>query len=205
MQKVLELIQNLELPAGRPALVAISGFGGSGKTTLAQQLKDKLGDAEVISIDDFVSDELCERSEDWTGFDRERFRQQVLEPARNGESIRYDIYDFGQRQFTERRSVRDTRFLLLEGCSIFHPDLMPYYDLSVWIDCPLEIATERGIKRDRAQAPHQDELWHTAHEALWRTVWMPNEQDFFTKYQPACLADYVYRGEDAGQLNGCRA
>ena len=197
MRKVLELIQNLELPASRPALVAISGFGGSGKTTLARQLKDKLGDAEVISIDDFVSESLCERSEEWACFDRARFRRQVLEPARNGESIRYEVYDFGLHQVTERRSVGDTKFLLLEGCSIFHPDLMPYYDVSIWRDCPLEIATERGIKRDQAQAPHQDEIWHTAHEALWRTVWMPNEQDFFTKYQPAHLAAYVYC-EDAG-------
>lgn len=185
MQKLLELIQSLKPPSGRPALVAISGFGGSGKTTLAQQLKDNIQNAEVVTIDDFVLENLCERSDDWACFDRERFCRQVLEPARHGESIWYDVYDFDLHQITDRRSVLSPKFLLLEGCSILHPDLMPYYDLSLWIDCPLEIATERGITRDQARgAPY---------EKLWRTVWMPNEQDFFTKYQPARLAAYVYR------------
>lgn len=198
MQKVLKLIQELELPLGRPALVAISGFGGSGKTTLARQIKDNIQNAEVVTIDDFVSEKLCERSEDWAGFDRERFRRQVLEPARNRESIRYGVYDFGQKQMIEWRSVLSSKYLLLEGCSILHPDLMPYYNLSIWIDCPLAVATERGIQRDRAlrdqaQGAHNDESYY---EQLWRTVWMPNEQDFFTKYQPARHAAYVYR-EDA--------
>lgn len=190
MQEMLELIQNLELPLGRPALVALSGFGGAGKSTLAPQIKAKVGDAEVITIDDFVSEKLCERSEDWSGFDRERFRRQVLEPARNGESVRYGVYDFGQKQMIEWRSVPSSKYLILEGCSILHPDLMSYYDFSVWIDCPLAAATERGIKRDRAQ---RDQAQGAHNEELWRAVWMPNEQDFFAKYQPDHLAASVYR------------
>ena len=194
MQEMLERIQKLELPLGRPALIALSGFGGAGKTTLAQQIKATIRDAEIISIDDFVSDKLCERSEDWSGFDRERFRRQVLEPARSGKSVRYEVYDFDQKQTSSWRSVAPSKYLLLEGCSILHPDLMPYYNLSIWIDCPLAVATERGICRDRAlrdqaQSVYHDELYY---EQLWHTVWMPNEQNFFTRYRPDHLAAYVY-------------
>jgi len=198
MQEMLELIRNLEPPSGRAALIALSGFGGAGKTTLAQQIKAKTRDTKVITIDDFVSERLCERSEDWAGFDRDRFRRQVLEPARSGERIRYEVYDFDQKQMSARHLVSPSKYLLLEGCSILHPDLMPYYDLSIWIDCPLAAATERGIRRDQAQRNRAQSAYHNElyYEELWRTVWMPNEQDFFTKYQPARLAAYVYR-EDA--------
>lgn len=38
----------------KPVLIAIEGFGGSGKTTLAGQLKVALQDAYIINIDDFI-------------------------------------------------------------------------------------------------------------------------------------------------------
>lgn len=38
----------------RPLLIAIEGFGGSGKSTVAQQLAKELGSAYVIGMDDFI-------------------------------------------------------------------------------------------------------------------------------------------------------
>ena len=38
----------------KPVLIGIEGFGGSGKTTFAVQLKDALLDAYIIKIDDFI-------------------------------------------------------------------------------------------------------------------------------------------------------
>lgn len=41
-----------------PILIAIDGFGGSGKSTIAKKLADSLGNAYVIGIDDFIVKEL---------------------------------------------------------------------------------------------------------------------------------------------------
>jgi len=38
----------------KPVLIAIEGFGGSGKTTIADKLKASLDDAYIINIDDFI-------------------------------------------------------------------------------------------------------------------------------------------------------
>lgn len=47
----------------KPVLIGVEGFGGSGKTTLANQLKEALGSAHVVTIDDFiVKEKLTEPS-----------------------------------------------------------------------------------------------------------------------------------------------
>jgi hypothetical protein len=52
------------------------------------------------------------------------------------------------------------------------------------VDCPLEIATKRGMERDRK--------WGNDYDSEWLTIWKPNEQDFLDKYHPDKLADFIY-------------
>lgn len=167
-----------------PFIVAISGFGGSGKSTLAAKLAEALGSAEVISIDAFVVNHLRGRSAEWADFDRERFREEVLVPAQQGQPITYGIYNWQADAVDQQRVVPKAKFLIVEGCSLFHPALVPFYDFSVWVDVELEEAARRGIARDRAQGADWDDRW--------LEVWMPNERDFFEKYQPKTMAGFVY-------------
>jgi uridine kinase len=64
---------------------------------------------------------------------------------------------------------------------MLHPDLLKFYDFKIWVDCPLDIATQRGIKRDQE--------WGNDHDDLWLNIWMPNERDFMTKHRPDLAAD----------------
>lgn len=71
-------------------LIGIEGFGGSGKTTFANELRDALGNSFVVSIDEFiVKEKITEPSWDNGGFDRDRLERQVLKPAKSGRSIHY--------------------------------------------------------------------------------------------------------------------
>lgn len=178
----------VELKAGlaRPIVVAVSGFGGSGKSTLAERLKQQLGDAEVVSIDAFIIDRLQKRSEDWEGFDRERFRMQVLEPVTRGEIALYEEYDWDTNAIVGWQSVPKSMYLIVEGISLFHPDLLKYYHFTIWIDCPPDAAAKRGAERDRSEGKD--------HDAYWFEVWKPNEQGFFDKYHPKDVASFVYHG-----------
>lgn len=184
-ETLLEVIHAKAL-AGKsyPFIVAVSGFGGAGKSVLTVKLKAVLDDAEIISIDAFVVDHLSRRSEDWEGFDRERLLKEVLVPAKKKQTIHYGIYNWEINTVMETKTIQPTTFLIVEGCSIFHPDLMSYYDYSIWIDVPLEEATRRGIQRDRMQGADWDDNWHS--------IWMPNENDFFAKYRPDMKADFIY-------------
>jgi uridine kinase len=170
----------------RPVLIAVSGFGGSGKSTLAQKLKENLKEAEIISIDDFIIDRLSQRSDEWLGFDRERLKKSILEPAIRNAPLIWDEYNWKENKIIGKKEIdKLPKYLILEGCSLLHPDLMPFYDFTIWIDIPLELATERGAARDRS--------WGLDHDNLWNNLWKPNEADFFKKYHPERQASFVYR------------
>ena len=166
-------------------IVAISGFGGAGKSTLAAALAKEFEPAAVVSADDFILGQLGERCPDWRSIDRRRLVRTVLDPARRGSPIRYQQYDWANDRLGEERKVPSAPLLLVEGVGIMHPDLLPYFDLTVWIDCPLEIAAERG--RLRARENHGVDQ-----DALWRDVWVPNDRDYFDQFRPDLLADVIY-------------
>src|SRR5205085_2679991 len=125
-EELLQRITQLSDSRKRPIIVVVSGFGGSGKSTLAEKLKEELGDAEIVSLDAFIVDQLQKRSEDWDGFDRERFRSQVLDPATRGETVEYEEYDWSTNKIAGWRSLSKSKYLIVEGCSLLHPDLLQF-------------------------------------------------------------------------------
>lgn len=182
MQAILDSIQKLTQPEHRPLIIAISGFGGSGKSTLANKLKLLLKDTETVTIDSFSIHEW-RRSADWDNYDRDRFMQEILKPARTN---RFPLVyaDIPWPGYVENAAAQapQSAYLIVEGCSIFHPDLIEFYDFKIWMNCQLEEATSRAIWRDRhIRKDEQDDLW--------LNIWMPNDRDFFYKYRPDKVAD----------------
>jgi predicted kinase len=180
-QALLSRIQALPKPRKRPLVIAISGFGGSGKTTLANTLKSQLSGAQIVSIDSFSTHEW-HRNADWDNFDRARFTREVLEPAQANQFPLQFVHEPWPGNPEKTITIPKADYLIVEGCSIFHPDLLKYYDLKIWVDCPLDVATKRGMWRDRHV--HKDEQ-----DYYWQNIWMPNERDFLEKYHPDEAAD----------------
>jgi uridine kinase len=129
-------------------------------------------------MDAFFVAEWDVRGDDWPCYDRDRLIAQVLAPARAGATITYQGWDWQNAVPGRWETVPPCRYLLVEGVSALHPPLLPYYDLTVWIDCPLEEATERGLRRDRDEFGVPDAARH------WYERWMPNERDYMAKYRP---------------------
>jgi lincosamide nucleotidyltransferase A/C/D/E len=184
-QKLVKAIHDVLMPKDRPLIIAVSGFGGSGKTTLANFLKTQFrGGVGLVCIDSFSNHEW-RRNADWDNFDRDRFAKEILRPARaNKFPLKYVHEPWPGEVADEATEVPQVQYLIVEGCSIFHPDLVKYYDFKVWADCPLGEATERGMWRDRHI--HKNE-----HDDEWQNIWMPNECDFLEKYQPNEVADMI--------------
>jgi uridine kinase len=42
----------------------------------------------------------------------------------------------------------DVDLLVLEGCWVFHPQILPHLDLTIWVDTSADEALSRGIRRD---------------------------------------------------------
>lgn len=182
---LLAAVKAKESPTGRPLLIGISGFGGSGKSTLARKLASVLGGVEVVTTDDFWVPEQDLRSDSWDAYDRDRLAREVLTPAREGQAITYQVFDWDTGALGGWRDVPASPYLVVEGIGLFHPHIFSYFDFTVWVDCPLEVAQERGLRRGR-------EEYGIDETERWINVWTPNDHDFFERYRPDQQADIVY-------------
>ena len=182
---VLEIADKIKNQVGfkRPKLVGIEGFGGSGKTTLANQLGSALGNAYVVNIDDFiVKEKLTEPSWDKGEFDRGRLEQQVLIPASKGERVSYEELLWETNKLSTPKFIPDVDYLIVEGISCYHPDIAHYYDYKIWVDTPIEIAKVRGRLRDAGN--ENADKWD---------LWADNDLAYQQKYHPELLADFTIR------------
>ncbi|HLY31265.1 MAG TPA: hypothetical protein VKQ36_09560 [Ktedonobacterales bacterium] len=166
----------------KPILIGIEGYGGSGKTTIAQQLANALGDASMISLDDFiVKEKLAEPSWDGGAFDRARLERQVLRPARYGQPVAYQRLDWATNTLGDPVAVPSVTYLIIEGISAYHPSIEQYYDFKIWIETPLATAQARGHARDGSNE----------NVGYWE-LWAQNDIAYQQQYHPEQRADIVF-------------
>ena len=152
-------------------LVAIDGGSASGKTTLGALLQSIYA-CPVFHMDDFFlrpEQRTPERfSEPGGNVDRERFLSEVLLPLREGKAVDYRRFDCKTFTIASPRRIEPGRLNIIEGAYAMHPDLAPYYDLTVFLAVSAEKQRERILKRN---TPAQAELFFDR--------WIPFEQRYF--------------------------
>ncbi len=109
----------------------------------------------------------------------------VLSHARSSKRLRYL-----KRDDKEIESVVDVprpRVVIFEGIRLLRAEILPYVDLSVWIDCPMDVATARAKERNLQQGDSEAEL------ALWDTKWVPESKRYFEQVLPHKIATFIYK------------
>jgi uridine kinase len=177
------LLGGLELLCAqkRGAVIAIGGFGGSGKSTLANGLVDALR-ASVVQADDFYVPTVGHA-------DLERIRAQVLQPLSLDRTARYQRFDWTMMQLADWREVPPGGPVIIEGVMVLSSKLLPYYDFTIWVDCPQDLAFQRGVTRDR------DEYGVDTRQQ-WLDLWIPLEKSYADTQRPMELADFVLNNAD---------
>ena len=148
--------QKSRLPSP-PTVLAIAGCSGSGKTTLADELARALGGLR-FHLDDYYLDlagmPLAERMkqnfDDPALIEVPLLARDVAALAR-GESIDRPVYDFTTYTRVPGQSRRVTAgpYLIVEGLfALYYRELLPYYNLRVYVDVPDSVCFERRLKRD---------------------------------------------------------
>lgn len=171
-----------------PVVVGIAGYGGSGKSTLARALLARLPEATRVRGDDFLDPvRSMRRSDAWEALRRDELAS-MLETLGAGRPAIFLPADWATGGRQEARTQPPAPIVLVDAVGLLHPVLLPLLDLTVWVDVPLETATERGMRRDR-QAGND-------HDALWREVWSPNDRGFDERHRPRDIAEVRFKRLD---------
>ena len=167
----------VDRPPVPPVVLGIAGASGSGKTTLALELARSL-DGIHFPLDNYYRDLghlLLE----------ERVRQNFDDPAliedslltahvatlARGETIERPLYDFSTytRIVGRTETMRARDFLIVEGLfALYYRELLPIYQLRVYVDTPDEVCFERRLKRDVEQRGRTEELVRLQYETTVR-------------------------------------
>lgn len=154
----------------RPAIIAIDGRCGSGKTSFAE-LVGRLFSCNVFHMDDYYLP-LASRLENWKShpagnMDLERFHQDVLLPAKAGEQVVYCPYDCQMGQMKEKQLFKPSRLTVVEGSYSQHPLLAEYYDLKIFLTCSGKEQESRLRAREGS------------HFTAFKEQWIPMEENYF--------------------------
>lgn len=171
-----DLIRQAARKRSGPLVVAIDGRSGTGKSTLAQALAERLG-AGVIEGDDFYSggtgiegdppQSRAARCIDW------QIQRRVLTALQAGQRATYHAFDWdafdGSRE-EEPTQVGPAPILILEGVYSARPELQDLLDLTILATVPRTVREARLLNREGEVGPwerqwHEAEDWYFAHAA----------------------------------------
>ncbi|MGI5308657.1 uridine kinase [Rheinheimera sp. WS51] len=148
---------------GKHTIIAIAGASASGKSlfasTVYQELVAELGDKRIaiLSEDAYYRDQshLSLEQRILTNYDHpSAFEHQLLAShllaLRNNEAIRMPQYSYTQHTRTEETIlVQPAKVILVEGILLLTDEhLRSQFDISVFMDTPLDVCLLRRMKRD---------------------------------------------------------
>ncbi len=140
-------------------ILGICGGTGSGKTTIARKIVEKVGRERVILVEqdayyiDLADIHLSERRR--VNFDHPSSIDidlivEHLKLLKNGQSVKMPNYDFASHTREGESKIIDPKpIIIVEGILIFsQPEILELLDLKVYVDTPSDVRLLRRIRRD---------------------------------------------------------
>jgi uridine kinase len=145
-----------------PLVIGIAGGSGSGKTTVAQEILNRVGPARIsfLQHDAYYKDlsGLPPTQRMAVNFDHPNSLEtelliQHIEMLKKNEKVDLPIYDFANHSRTEETfEVLPRGVILVEGILIFaEPDLRKLFDVKIFVDTDDDIRFIRRLERDIAE------------------------------------------------------
>lgn len=150
------------MKSAKPLVIGIAGGSGSGKTTVAQEILQRVGPDRIAFIqhDSYYKDlsglPPAQRVE--VNFDHPNSLESDLlishiEKLKNGESVEVPIYDFSIHTRTDTTfTVKPRGVIIVEGILIFvESTLRRLFDIKLFVDTDADIRLIRRLQRDLAE------------------------------------------------------
>jgi len=151
------IIQRMNHPD--PLVIGIAGGSGSGKTTVAQEILQRVGPERIAFLqhDSYYKDisglPPAQRVE--VNFDHPNSLEtelliQHIASLRDGKIVEVPIYDFSTHSRTDQTfAVQPRRVILVEGILIFtEAKLRDMFDVKIFVDTDSDIRFIRRLERD---------------------------------------------------------
>jgi uridine kinase len=182
-----ERIVAVRAASSGPLLVALDGRSGAGKSTVAQQVGERVA-ALVIDGDDFYrgGDDAFWQARspaekvalviDW------RRQRAVLTPLARGEPVTWQPYDWDADDggLGTEIAARPAGVVILDGAYSARPELADLFGLRVLLDVPRDVRRARLLHREGE-----------AYRSEWEARWVEAEDLYFERLMPPAAFDLV--------------
>jgi uridine kinase len=145
-----------------PLVIGIAGGSGSGKTTVAQEILQRVGPDRIAFLqhDSYYKDlrglpppQRAEVNFDHPNSLETELLIEHIATLRDGKAVKVPIYDFSTHSRTTRTfTVQPRRVILVEGILIFaEPALRGMFDVKIFVDTDSDLRLIRRLERDIAE------------------------------------------------------
>lgn len=146
----------------KPVLICIAGGSASGKTTVVDEIRKKIGadDAIFIKHDDYYKnqDHMTPEERKKTNYDHPDALEndllvEHLKMLLNGDAIDKPIYDFvTQTRKSETEHIEPKSVIILEGILVLEDErIRELASVKVFVNCDDDLRFIRRLKRDIAE------------------------------------------------------
>ena len=142
-----------------PLVIGIAGASGSGKTTVAQEILNRVGADRITYLphDAYYKDlsGLPPAQKAAVNFDHPNSLEtelliEHLKLLKEGNPVELPVYDFSTDSRTDKTIlIKPHRVIVVEGILIFaDPDLRPHFDIKIFVDTDSDLCFIRRLQRD---------------------------------------------------------
>lgn len=147
----------MQIKKQRPFMIVVAGSSASGKTTICEELRERLGkeNCVLISSDFYYKDisHLSQEDINSTNYDHPEsldfpLLRQHMQCLKEGKSIEMPQYSPITHAREATITVHPKPYILLEGILVLHDEVRNLFDYRIYVDVNPEVAFERRLKRD---------------------------------------------------------
>jgi len=142
-----------------PLVIGIAGGSGSGKTTVAQEILNRVGPERIAYLphDAYYKDlsglppvQKAEVNFDHPNSLETALLIQHILQLKAGKPVKLPVYDFSIHSRTQKTiPITPHRVIVVEGILIYaEPDLRPLFDIKIFVDTDSDLRFIRRLQRD---------------------------------------------------------
>ncbi len=180
-------IDGIMKKSNKPILVAVDGRSGTGKSSIAKIIAERLGGVEIVADNFWVGGtneewdkkspkEKAEQAIDW-----KRIRNEVLEPLLAGKPATWRPFDWesGHGQSENALHSEPKPLIVLDGAYATRPELQDIIDFSLLVEVPNDISRRTRLVEREGEEYMKDwhNRWDVAEDYYFSNVRQPESFD----------------------------